>query len=463
MPKITPAILCGGSGTRLWPLSRENHPKQFADLGDGQTLFGDTLDRLKGLKDCAGPICVCNEKYRFYVEPQITALSGKIILEPCARNTAPALALAALACADNLLLALPADHFFGDPRAFAEAVARAAVLADEGKIVTFGIEPANPATGFGYIRAGQPLDPWGNAVSKFIEKPDQATAQAMLAEGGYYWNAGIFLFKPVVYLNELGKFCPEILRHCEMAYSSRKESGPLIWPEKAAFESCPPDSIDYAVMERTSLAAVVPLNSAWNDLGSWEAFYEKAPKDAQGNAGEGRILLKDVTSSYIHSSGRLVAAIGLDNIAIVETPDAILVSDRDKVQHVRAIVSSLKKEGASEYRQHRKVERPWGSYEILAEGDRFQVKRVIIRPGKALSLQMHHHRAEHWIVVNGTAEISSGGETKIYTENQSTYIPIGVPHKLLNPGLIPLIMIEIRSGAYLGEDDIVRLEERKHS
>lgn len=459
MAKITPVILCGGSGSRLWPLSRENHPKQFVDLGGGRTLFGDTLKRLAYLENCAPPVCVCNEKYRFYAAPAIEALEGAVILEPCPRSTAPAIALAALGACDRLLLVLPADHYFGDPRAFAAVAANAASVAESGKIVAFGIEPAAPATGFGYIRAGAKISPGCFKVEEFIEKPSLNIAEAMLAEGGYYWNAGIFLLRPDVYLQELGKFAPEILERCETAFANRATRGALIRPERSAFESCPADSIDYAIMEHTDLAAVAPLVSAWNDLGSWDAFYEKSAKDEAGNASEGRVLLHDVGSSYIHSSGRLVAAIGVSDLAIVETADAILVANRNRVQDVRTVVDRLKQSGANEYRQHRKVERPWGSYEILSEGERFQVKRIIVRPGEALSLQMHHHRAEHWIVVSGTAEITTASQTGIFTENQSTYIPVGVPHKLANPGLIPLTIIEIQSGAYLGEDDIVRLAD----
>lgn len=457
--QITPVILCGGTGTRLWPLSREFHPKQFVDLGNGRTLFGDTLARLRHIDGLGDPVCVCNEKYRFYVAPHIAR--GRIILEPFARNTAPAIALAAIATAQsgNLLLALPADHAMEEPEIFARALQLAIPVAKKGRIVAFGIEPRRPATGFGYIKAGHPLENGACTISRFVEKPDLASAAAMLTEGGHYWNAGIFLFDPLIYLQELKTYAPAIHISCAEAMRKAELGDVLIRPDKESLENCPPDSIDYAVMEHTRLAAMMPLACAWNDLGSWESFYEIGSRDEAGNVCQGRVYAEDVAQSYIHSSGRLVAAIGVENIAIVETPDAVLVTARDQAQKVRRIVEGLRREGASEYRLHPVVNRPWGSYEILATGDRFQVKRIIVRPGEALSLQMHHHRAEHWIVVSGKAEVTAGEVTKLYTENQSTYIPVGQSHRLRNPGSLPLIIIEIQSGEYLGEDDIVRLDD----
>lgn len=457
---IIPAILCGGSGTRLWPLSREMHPKQFIDLGDGETLFSRTLARTALLPGSAPPICICNEKHRFYVETHMK--DGQIVLEPQGRNTAPAAALAALLAhrrdPDALLLIVPSDHHFPDPQAFAAGVEASAQLAEAGKVVTYGIAPTAPATGFGYIRAGAPLLS-GFAVARFVEKPALPQAQAMLAEGGYFWNAGIFLVRPEVYLTELASFAPDILASAEAALAGVDASARLVRPQEEEYCSCRSDSIDYAIMEHTEKAAMFPLSCEWNDMGSWEAFYRSASRDNGGNAATGRVMTRDVHNSYIHSCGRLIAAVGVDNLAIVETADAVLVASRDQAEAIRGIATSLKAEGADEYLRHRQVYKPWGSYETLATGDRFQVKRIIVNPGQSISLQMHHHRAEHWIVVSGTAEITNGDETRLYTENQSTYIPVGKLHKLHNPGIIPLCLIEIQSGPYLGEDDIVRLED----
>lgn len=458
--KIIPVILCGGSGTRLWPLSREAHPKQFVDLGDGETLFGRTLKRLKAIPNCEAPICVCNEKHRFYVAAHMP--KGRLILEPAARNTAPAVALAALAVnvedKDALILVLPADHHFADDEAFGAAIEKGIPAANAGRIVTFGLLPDSPATGFGYIKQGETIDPGASLVEKFVEKPDLATAREMLASGGYLWNAGIFMAKPSILLEEFKKHAPDIYEACCKAFAD-SVGNELMRPNEEVYKSCPENSIDYAIMEHTDKAAVVPLKCGWNDMGSWEAFYEMADKDTSANAVIGRALLEDVRSSYIHSSSRLVAAIGLDNVIIAETPDAVLVTTREQGQKIKQIVATLKKEGASEFQQHRLVQKPWGSYEVLAIADRFQVKRIVVNPGHAISLQMHHHRAEHWIIASGTAEITNGNETRIYTENQSTYIPVGITHKLRNPGLIPLVLIEIQTGSYLGEDDIVRYED----
>ena len=434
MSTLRSIVLCGGSGTRLWPLSRALYPKQFMDLG-GHTLFGDTVDRAAALPDSADPLVVCNEEHRFYVAAalQQKGVSGTILLEPKGRNTAPAIALAAFAAlsggGDPLLLVLPSDHVLKPQDVFAEAVARARACAESGRIVTFGITPDAPETGFGYIRRGGALPSGGYAVARFVEKPDLARAEAMLADGGYLWNSGMFLFRD------------------------------FIRPDADAFLSSPADSIDYAVMEKTDRAAVVPLTADWSDLGSWEAFYEAAPHDGDGNVRVGDVYAEGAENCYLHASNRMVAALGVSDLVVVETADSVLVADRARTQDVKKIVESLKKEGRGEAESHPLVYRPWGSYETLARGERFQVKRIIVKPGGQLSLQKHHHRAEHWVVVEGTAEITVGDKVLLYHEDQSTYIPLGTVHRLKNSGMIPLVIIEIQSGSYLGEDDIVRLED----
>lgn len=460
MANIVPVILCGGSGSRLWPLSRANHPKQFVDLGGGRTLFGDTVARLQKLG--AAPVCVCNERHRFHVIGTLPQ-GSLLILEPQARDTAPAIALAAMASQERhpgaLMLIAPADHYFAQEEAFLEAVRESAPVAESGHIVTFGIEPSRAAPGFGYIRAGKEVGCGCSVVDAFVEKPGAEQAQEMLASGKYYWNAGIFMTSPETILTELATCAPEIAAQSRAAYKAMRRDGDIWRPGREEFEASPALSIDYAVMERCRRAAVRPVTCGWSDMGSWEAMYNASQKDEQANASSGRVILEKTSGCHIHAAHRLVAAAGLHDITIVETPDAVLVTPRNQDQHIRAVVKRLKEAGAPECEQHRLVRRPWGSYEILASGDRFQVKRIIVRPGEGLSLQIHHHRAEHWIVVSGTAEVTRAGETAIYTENQSTYIPVGCPHRLCNPGLIPLMMIEIQSGSYLGEDDIVRLED----
>ncbi len=461
MESLQPVILCGGSGTRLWPLSRSLYPKQFMDLG-GRTLFGDTVARVQALPGAAAPLVVCNEEQRFLAAAvlQERNANGRIVLEPVGRNTAPAIALAAFAaCADGadpFLLVLPSDHVIEPRDAFAEAVAEALTCAEQGYLVTFGVPPLSPESGFGYIKQGEAL--WqGHKVERFVEKPPQETARAMLQEGGYFWNSGMFLFRASLYLKELVHYAPEIHERCLAAWEGRSTDFDFIRIGKEAFEASPATSIDYAVMERTGRAAVVPLTASWSDLGSWEAFHAIAAKDGNGNALAGDVLAEDTHDCYLHSSGRLVAALGLTNTVVVETPDAVLVADRSRVQEVKTLVERLHQAGRAEKDTHLRVPRPWGSYEVLATGDRFQVKRIVVSPGARLSLQLHHHRAEHWVVVSGTATVTVGDKVCTLHEDQSTYIPLGVKHRLENPGRIPLVIVEIQTGSYLGEDDIVRL------
>ncbi|MBQ4492054.1 MAG: mannose-1-phosphate guanylyltransferase/mannose-6-phosphate isomerase [Deltaproteobacteria bacterium] len=460
MPCIIPVILCGGSGTRLWPLSRENYPKQFVDMGGGRTLFGDTLERALQVAGVADPVVVCNEAHRFYVAAELykRGVKATVLLEPEGRNTAPALALAAFAALERnreaLLLALPSDHALGDVPVFLQGVEEASAIASQGYIVTFGIRPTGPETGFGYIEQGE-----GFHVARFVEKPDRKKAEAMLVSGGHYWNSGMFVMPAQLYMDELKTHAVSMFTQCARAWMGREADGAFIRPMKDDFLRCSSDSIDYAVMEHTSRAAVVPLDLAWSDLGSWEAFYEAGERDAQGNVARGDVLLEDAAGCYCNARSRLLACIGVRDMLVVETQDAVLVAPRKAAQRVKEVALRLRNEGRKEYREPPLVYRPWGSYEILVQGERFQVKRIVVHPGAQLSLQMHHHRAEHWVVVSGTAEVTKGEETRLYTENQSTYIPVGTKHMLKNPGLIPLVLIEIQSGAYLGEDDIVRFAD----
>lgn len=462
---LYPVILCGGSGTRLWPLSREMYPKQFVDLGEGRTLFKDTLRRAAQIPNIVDMLIVCNEAHRFYASAGLLecSLQAQLILEPEARNTAPAIALAAFSIhdkdSDGLLLVLPSDHLLQNEEAFVEAVQKAAPLAEKGQIVTFGITPTSPETGYGYIQQGDSLPHGGYAVARFVEKPDTTKATSMLEQGGYLWNSGMFLVAASTYLDELKNFAPEIYSHCKEAWKGKREDGAFLRPERKAFLTSPMDSIDYAIMERTTRAVVYPLSLKWNDLGSWEAFYQAGEKDSSGNVCSGDIVVKNVHNSYLHGSNRLVAALDVDDIAVIETSDAVLVASRNSVQQVKDIVACLKSENRTECQLHPVVYRPWGSYECLAKGPRFQVKRIVVNPGEQLSLQMHYHRAEHWVVVCGTAEITNGESVELFAENQSTYIPLGAIHRLKNPGRVPLIVIEIQSGEYLDEDDIVRLKD----
>lgn len=460
-------ILSGGSGTRLWPLSREAYPKQFLPVVSEESLLSETIERGLKLNQQTRVMAITNEDHRFVVAAHMQQMAvGKvdgIILEPVGRNTAPAIALAALAAAESdpeeLLLVMPSDHVLRDQAAFAEAVEIGAKAAAAGKLVTFGVVPTAPHTGYGYIRAGDSLGEGYAPVDAFVEKPDEPTAQSYLDQGGYYWNSGMFLFRADRYLEELGKQSPEMLKACKAAFADRESDLDFIRVDRESFEACPDDSIDYAVMEKTKDAVVVPLNAGWSDVGSWSALWEIQPQDKDGNVCRGDVITEDVSGSYIHSEGRLIAALGVSDHVIVETDDVVLVADRNRVQDVKKLVAQIKTQGREEHRFHKKVHRPWGTYEGIAMGERFQVKRITVNPGASLSLQKHHHRAEHWIVVKGTAEVVRGDDEIMLTEDQSTYIPVGHRHRLTNPGVIPLELIEVQTGSYLGEDDIVRFAD----
>ena len=465
MLKIQPVILCGGSGTRLWPASRTRYPKQFMLLGNGSTLFKETLRRTEYLDQTRPPVIVSNDACRFFVSAALSeeGREGIVILEPQSRNTAPAIALAACAALeeddDGLLLVLPSDHKFEQPESFCRSVEKARQAAESGLLVTFGVQPSSPETGYGYIRRGEALSGDGVfRVAKFLEKPEKAKAEAFLAEGGYYWNSGIFFFRASVFMEELRKFAPDVWQAARSAWGERRTDLSFVRPGQSFCQS-PAISIDYAVMVRTGRAAVGLVECGWSDLGSWEAFYEIAQKDQFGNACEGDVITENARNCYLRSSGRLIAALDVHDLAVVETRDAILVTDRRRSQDVRHVVEKLKLEKRPESDIHLKVYRPWGSYETLVMSDRFQVKRIVVSPGEENSLQMHYHRAEHWIIVSGTAEVTIGGEVRLLTENESVYVPLGLQHRIKNPGTIPLVFIEVQSGAYLGEDDIVRLQD----
>lgn len=465
---ITPVVLSGGMGTRLWPLSRELYPKQLLPLVGDRTMLQETLLRLEGV-DIAAPIVVCNEAHRFLVAEQLRQIGCQpraILLEPEGRNTAPAIALAALhADPEALLLVLPADHVIRDREAFAQAIRVAIPAAEAGRLVTFGIVPTAPETGYGYIRkalaaGGQSGVPGTFPIAQFVEKPTLERAQQFLAEGSYLWNSGMFLFKAASYLRELERFAPDIAAAAAAALAAGKPDLDFIRVDKAAFATCRSDSIDYAVMEKTGDALVVPLDAGWSDVGSWSALHEALPPDANGNVSRGDVIVEDSTGCYFYAESRLVSAVGLRDHIVIETKDAVLVAPRERAQDVKKLVTQLKNSGRSEHSLHREVYRPWGSYDSIDNGHRFQVKRLTIKPGAQLSLQLHHHRAEHWIVVSGTARITCGEKQFLLEENQSTYIPIGVRHRIENPGKISLHIIEVQSGSYLGEDDIVRFDDR---
>ena len=478
---IQPVVLCGGSGTRLWPLSREKHPKQLLALISDDSLLQATVRRLDGLE--AGenialndPIVVSNEEYRFVIAEQMRVMGrhAAIVLEPAGRNTAPALTLAALAVnqdeADAVMLVMPADHVMLDTAAFLIAVRQGAKLAEEGMVVTFGITPDAPETSYGYIQAGKPHH-GAQRITRFVEKPDLATAQIYLDAGTYLWNSGIFMMRASTWLSAIDACRPDILLACHSAWEQRKADGEFMRVGKDAFAMCPSDSVDYAVMEslsasddhevKTSLpvGVVIPLSAGWSDVGSWDALWQILPKDADGNAAQGDVLLRDCVNTLAVSESRLIACVGVSNLIVVETADAILVTHKEKTQDVKKVVDSLKAQGRPEGKIHRKVFRPWGWYDEVDAGMRFQVKRIVVKPQGILSLQMHHHRAEHWIVVRGTARVTRGDESFLVSENQSTFIPLGTKHRLENPGCMPLEMIEVQSGSYLDEDDIVRFED----
>ncbi|WP_422027256.1 mannose-1-phosphate guanylyltransferase/mannose-6-phosphate isomerase [Pyruvatibacter mobilis] len=466
MKAIRPIILSGGAGTRLWPTSRALHPKQFMPLTSERTMIQETALRVSDSERFLPPVVVCNEEHRFTVasELQQVGISPEVeVLEPVGRNTAPAIAAAAALCAahdpEELLLVLPADHHIARPDLFLDVIAQGAGLAEEGKLVTFGIVPDAPETGFGYIRAGEAAGEGGFAVDAFVEKPDADTARSYLDAGGYFWNAGIFLFRADRMIRELEALAPDIWRHAARAVTTGRLDLDFLRLSAEAFELCPSDSIDYAVMEHTKDAVVVPADIGWNDVGSWTALWDIGDKDAHGNVVSGDAVMQETQNTFIRAESRLVATIGVDDLIVVETSDAVLVARRDKVQDVKAVVARLKAEGRAEHEVHARVHRPWGFYEGLDTGERHQVKHLMIKPGAAISLQMHHHRAEHWVVVNGTARVTVGDDTRLLSENESVYIPIGATHRLENPGKMPLSIIEVQSGSYLGEDDIVRFDD----
>jgi mannose-1-phosphate guanylyltransferase/mannose-6-phosphate isomerase len=468
---LTPVILSGGAGTRLWPLSRELHPKQLLALTGDRTMLQQTVLRLDGLAASA-PVVVCNEAHRFLVAEQLRQLGVEpraLVLEPFGRNTAPAIALAALAAvakgareanaAEPVLLVLPADHVIRDVPAFQKAVRTALPAAEQGRLVTFGIVPTAAETGYGYIQHGA-ADGALHRIARFIEKPSPERAREFVKSGDYYWNSGMFMFRASRYLEELERYAPQIAQVCRAVFQAAQTDLDFTRVDKQRFEACPSDSIDYAVMEKTADAVVVPLAAGWSDVGSWAALHDATESDSRGNVVRGDVIVEDSEGCYLYSESRLVSAVGLKDHVVVETKDAVLVAPRDRVQDVKKLVARLKEQGRYEHSLHREVFRPWGSYDSIENGPRFQVKRLSVKPGATLSLQMHHHRAEHWVVVSGTARITRGEEVFLLEENQSTYIPIGVKHRIENPGKIPLHIIEVQSGSYLGEDDIVRFEDQ---
>jgi len=469
---IKPVILSGGSGTRLWPLSRQLYPKQLLPLVSDKTLLQDTIIRLENFPNISDAVTViCNDAHRFLVAEQLREINAKadaLLLEPVGRNTAPALTLAAIANRaaghDDILLVMPADHVIQDTKTFQLILTEGSKLASQDILVTFGIVPTKAETGYGYIKQGKVIDDKSFVIEEFVEKPDALTAQKYLDSGEFLWNSGMFMMKSSIWLQQIGLFAPEILTACEKAYAMGKEEHDFYRIDEEAFIACPADSIDYAVAEKMvdgakTKAAVVRLDAGWSDVGAWSELWHIADKDEAGNVTHGDVVTINSENSMLHSQERLIAAVGLKDTIVVETADAILVAHRDHVQDVKQVVEWIKSEGRDEHIAHRCVYRPWGNYDSIDRGERYQVKRITVNPGEILSLQMHHHRAEHWIVVSGTASVTRGDETFLVTENQSTYIPIGTKHRLENKGAIPLEMIEVQSGSYLGEDDIVRFED----
>nr|ACA24871.1 ManC [Shigella dysenteriae] len=469
---LLPVIIAGGTGSRLWPLSRVKHPKQFLHLGDDGTMLQTTLNRLQGLK-CDNPIVICNEQHRFIVAEQLrqlNKLTQNIILEPVGRNTAPAVTLAALNAIRNkskqskLILVLAADHIIKDEDAFCRSVLSAIPYANKGKLITFGIVPNSPETGYGYIKRGH-LCSGNNAnlafeVAEFVEKPNIDTAQEFLSSGNYYWNSGMFLFRADRYLDELKKYRPDILEACKKSMIELNGDLDFIRINKDAFCACPDESIDYAVMEKTNDAVVIPMDAGWSDVGSWSSLWEMSNKTIEENVIVGDVVTYDSDSSYLRSGSGLLATVGVKDLVVVQTKDAVLVANRNSVQNVKKIVERLKSENRSEVFTHLEVYRPWGKYESIDNGERYEVKRISVKPGEGISLQMHHHRSEHWIIVSGTAKVTICDETRILSENESIYIPVGAKHCLENPGKIMLELIEVRSGSYLGEDDVIRFADR---
>lgn len=462
---MKPVVLAGGTGSRLWPKSRAALPKQFLSLTSNSTMLQDTVTRLNGT-NAEPPVFICNDAHRFLVAEQLRKKNIEhdgILLEPVGRNTAPAIALAALHATktgnDPVLLVLAADHLIKDQEAFHGAIVKAEALANEGKLVTFGIVPDKPHTGYGYIKAGKVLNV-GFEVADFVEKPQPETAKQYVESGDFFWNSGMFMFKASRYIEELGKYNPEMLEVCRRAIETEAPDLDFIRVDSEIFSTCPDDSIDYAVMEKTDSAAMVPLDAGWSDVGSWTSLWETADKDEDGNVCVGDTILEKTRNSYVNAEQRLVSVIGLEDVIVVETKDAVMVAHKDDAQSIKNVVNKLKAEKRPEFEFHREVFRPWGSYDSIDNGARFQVKRITVKPGEKLSVQMHHHRAEHWIVVSGSANVTIDDNTKLVTENESVYIPIGAVHALENPGKIPLELIEVQSGAYLGEDDIVRFSDR---
>ncbi len=496
---LQPLILAGGSGSRLWPMSREHYPKQLLSLAGEHTLLQDTAMRLTGLpiRDAGAsdsspnpihairaPLVICNEDHRFLVAEQLRQVDREpvgILLEPVGRNTAPAMTLAALAELDTgedaILLVMAADHVIKDVAAFHAAVIQAAALARDGMLVTFGVKPDRPETGYGYIKTGAPVgdesvaaESRSRQLAAFVEKPDAETAQAYLDSGQYLWNSGMFMMRASVWLEAIAHYQPEMAEACRLTYAKGRSDGLFRHLGRAEMEACPSDSIDYAVMEKISAeadkataayrAAVVPLDAAWSDVGAWSSLWDISPGDESGNVITGDVYCHDTHDSLLVAEHRLLAAVGVDGIVVIETPDAVLVAKKERAQDIKHIVQRLKREQREEHRTHRRVYRPWGSYESLDMGQRFEVKRLTLKPGAAISLQLHHHRAEHWIVVSGTARVSRDDEQFLLSENESTYIPVGARHRLENPGKVPVEIVEVRSGSYFGDDDIVRFEDK---